>query len=470
MPHEVIMPALGMAQDEGIIVAWLKAPGDAVKAGDALMEVETDKATMEVEASHDGFLSDVRAAEGEAVPVGQTVAVIADTADAAHAASPAKANGASAPEPSAAPEPGAATEPEDSGVPEGHQVIMPALGMAQDSGVVVSWLKAAGDAVAEGDALLEVETDKATMEVEADRAGYLGAILADDGDDVPVGQVIAVITAERPETPVRRALADAPAAASASTAEAPAAAPEPKAQPEASAAAANDTADRGRPAPQPVSRAGTAKITGPILASPKAKRLAAEAGLDLADLAAAGYPQPYHAADIETLRTLPKAAPAQAPAAAAAPATLTAEAPAEPLDAFLAWASEDKAAPAGPRLLAAFVAGALRAAEAREGPLTVSAAALGPQEAWDDPDLAPLAAQLDPSGGAPALAVRDLSATPLTGRTPGTAQTPALTLTRRGDTLTLTLAYDPAALPEEVALALIAGTAERLSEPLRHLL
>ncbi|MBB99488.1 MAG: pyruvate dehydrogenase, partial [Rhodobacteraceae bacterium] len=49
MPHDVIMPALGMAQDSGLIVSWLKSPGDAVKAGDALMEGETDKATMEVE-------------------------------------------------------------------------------------------------------------------------------------------------------------------------------------------------------------------------------------------------------------------------------------------------------------------------------------------------------------------------------------------------------------------------------------
>jgi pyruvate/2-oxoglutarate dehydrogenase complex dihydrolipoamide acyltransferase (E2) component len=49
MAHEVIMPALGMAQDTGLIVSWLKKPGDAVKAGDPIMEVETDKATMEVE-------------------------------------------------------------------------------------------------------------------------------------------------------------------------------------------------------------------------------------------------------------------------------------------------------------------------------------------------------------------------------------------------------------------------------------
>ncbi len=83
MPHEVIMPALGMAQDTGQIVAWLKQPGDAVKAGDALMEVETDKATMEVEAAADGYLTDVRAAAGDNVPVGDVVAMISESADGA---------------------------------------------------------------------------------------------------------------------------------------------------------------------------------------------------------------------------------------------------------------------------------------------------------------------------------------------------------------------------------------------------
>lgn len=93
MPHEIIMPALGMAQDNGVIVAWHKRPGDAVKADDILMEVETDKAVMEVEAGRDGFLAELRAGEGDAVPVGEVVAVISDSADDVKA-SPAKPDGA----------------------------------------------------------------------------------------------------------------------------------------------------------------------------------------------------------------------------------------------------------------------------------------------------------------------------------------------------------------------------------------
>ena len=75
-----------------------------------------------------------------------------------------------------------------------RDVIMPALGMAQETGLIIAWHKAPGDAVAEGDILFEVETDKATMEVEAQAAGYLSGVSAMEGDDVPVGQVIARIT------------------------------------------------------------------------------------------------------------------------------------------------------------------------------------------------------------------------------------------------------------------------------------
>ena len=83
MAHEIIMPALGMAQETGRLVAWLKNEGDAVKKGDPLMEVETDKSTMEVEAQHDGFLANVSAFENTDVPVGEVVALIVENLKAA---------------------------------------------------------------------------------------------------------------------------------------------------------------------------------------------------------------------------------------------------------------------------------------------------------------------------------------------------------------------------------------------------
>jgi pyruvate dehydrogenase E2 component (dihydrolipoamide acetyltransferase) len=76
MPSDVIMPALGMAQETGKVVRWLKAEGDAVIKGEALLEIETDKVTVEIEAPADGVLGGVRAAEGDEVPVGETIAVL----------------------------------------------------------------------------------------------------------------------------------------------------------------------------------------------------------------------------------------------------------------------------------------------------------------------------------------------------------------------------------------------------------
>src|SRR6266567_5411671 len=74
-------------------------------------------------------------------------------------------------------------------------VILPALGMSQDTGKIVQWLKAEGERVAKGEPLAEIETDKATVEIEAPADGILSRISAAAGDDVPVGHVIAAILA-----------------------------------------------------------------------------------------------------------------------------------------------------------------------------------------------------------------------------------------------------------------------------------
>jgi len=199
MPLDVIMPALGMAQESGVIVAWHKQPGDAVAEGDVLFEVETDKATMEVEAQGAGFLTGVVASDGDQVPVGDVIARITDTAD----------------EPAEAPQPKddtGAAQPATDDLPEGQTVIMPTLGMAQDSGLLVAWMVEPGAKVDADDPLFEVETDKSTVEVPAGVSGYLAAQLAEAGEDVPTGQVIAIISAEAPaQTVTRSAKGAAPA-------------------------------------------------------------------------------------------------------------------------------------------------------------------------------------------------------------------------------------------------------------------
>jgi pyruvate dehydrogenase E2 component (dihydrolipoamide acetyltransferase) len=103
MPTDVVMPALELAQETGKVVRWLKSAGDAVSKGEPLLEIETDKVTVEIEAPASGTLGDVSAREGEVVPVGQVIARIVGPGEAAEALpmAPAGAGGAAAgPKPS----------------------------------------------------------------------------------------------------------------------------------------------------------------------------------------------------------------------------------------------------------------------------------------------------------------------------------------------------------------------------------
>ena len=459
MPHEIIMPALGMAQDSGVIVQWLKAPGDKVAEGDALFEVETDKATMEVEAQAAGWLADVRAAAGAEVPVGKVIAVITDA--------PNEAGAPSATEDAAlsddADAPAQSTAPATADLPTGERVIMPALGMAQDTGLIVAWLKAPGDAVAEDDVLLEVETDKSTMEVPAGASGYVAALMAEAGQEVPVGDVIAVISTEEPANPTQTRAANRPTAASEPT-EATAKTPKPSISKPATAP---------QPARKPVTAkpAATASDTGRIFASPKARRLAAEAGLDLSRLVVAGYPQPYHAVDIEVLRNLPTA-PAQA-APAVPVRQITARAASGPAWQLLDWMQQEEDRHLAPAALwLRFGAAALRRARQMEGDLVIEVAPVGAAAIRSrNPDRTGLAADPEPAEEAtPDLILRDLSASAITGLSLGAAQAPTLSILTEGDSLLITLDFEAAQLDDTAAISLVAGFAERLNDPLTHLL
>ncbi len=155
-------------------------------------------------------------------------------------------------------------------------VIMPALGMAQEKGTLVNWLKAEGEQVAKGEPLMEVETDKATVEVEAPASGILADVTAAPGDEVPVGQRIAVILAPGESLAGKGARAAAPAAAPVSTA----------------------------PPPEAFvpSEIGAAPVAGRIAASPAARRIAKEKGLDLATLKKGSGPEGKIVAE-DVLRT-----------------------------------------------------------------------------------------------------------------------------------------------------------------------
>ncbi|MBR2573457.1 MAG: pyruvate dehydrogenase [Loktanella sp.] len=422
MPRDVTMPQLGMAQDAGKIVAWLKAPGDAVTKGDALFEVETDKATMEVEAQASGFLTGVVAGEGDDVPVGAVIAQISDTAD----------------DDTPAPKPAVAPATDD--LPTGKSVTMPQLGMAQDTGLLVNWLKSPGDAVAADDLLFEVETDKSTMEVTAGFDGYLAATLAAAGEEVPVGAEVAIISAEKPANPVARSV---------SAASAPA--PEPAVAKQASATAQAEK----KPSPPPPAPTG-----GRILASPKARRLALEQGLDLGLLVKAGHPQPFHVADLDTLRAMPAKTPVAT--AAAATMSLTAEIASDGFTDFAAWAATQGLTNAD--ALLAGLAGASMTA-----PCTIAVDRFGQRQSYAVPAVRSLSA-VTMTDAAPDLILRDLRGTALRSVSLGATETPVLTLMAGAQGLTITLECAPAQMDGAAAIQLLTTFADRMEHPLHHLL
>ncbi len=151
------------------------------------------------------------------------------------------------------------------------EVIMPALGMAQETGKLVRWIKSEGDAVAKGEPLMEIETDKVTVEIEAPADGILGGISAVEGEDVPVGRAVAYVLAAGEEPPTSSAVAEAPA---------------PSATTNGSSTVV-ESRDRR------------------VLASPKARRLARERGVRIEDLRGTGPHGAVQAADVIADRAVP---------------------------------------------------------------------------------------------------------------------------------------------------------------------
>ncbi|WP_273524863.1 biotin/lipoyl-containing protein [Rhodosalinus sediminis] len=508
MPHDVTMPQLGMAQDAGKIVSWAKAPGDAVAAGEALFEVETDKAVMEVEAPAEGYLSAVAYGDGAEVPVGAVIArIVADAGEVETAAPAPEAHGERAPEAQEESAPDAGAPEAGAALPEGHPVTMPQLGMAQDAGLLVSWLKAPGERVAAEDVLFEVETDKSTMEVEAGRAGWLAATLAQAGEEVPVGEPVALLSETEPAAPVARSVtegaapATAPAAgdttaaaggasgaaapAAAATAASPAAQPGAQAAPTtatatATAATAARSAAGAAPGTAPAAAAAPQAAGGRILASPKARRRAAEEGLDLARLAAAGHPQPYHVADLDVLRAMPAAPDAAPDAAFAAPPRRLTATVTDGLAAFAAWAAEAEGL--APGAVLAGLAGASLGAGER---VTVAVERMGATQAFTVPPGRALSAVAEAAPETPpALVVRDLRGTPLASVALGAEAAPVLTIlaagadtgtdtgarTDAGPALSITLECAAGALDAGAAIRCLTDFAGRVEQPLRHLL
>ena len=281
MAEIINMPRLSDTMEEGTVATWFKKVGDTVKEGDILAEIETDKATMEFEAFYEGELLHIGIHEGETAPVDSLLAIIGEKGEdiSAHlnGGNPAADNVQVVKE--AAP---VATEaPKEVSIPDNVEVItMPRLSDTMEEGTVATWLKKVGDTVKEGDILAEIETDKATMEFEAFYAGTLLHIGIQEGESAPVDSLLAIIGDK--DADVNQAIA---AATATSQEVVPAPVEAPKAQETPTPAATPVAAPVKAAAPAPVPLKNT---SGRVIASPLAKKLAEERGIQIANVPGSG--------------------------------------------------------------------------------------------------------------------------------------------------------------------------------------
>jgi len=285
---EIFMPKAGMDMKEGRLIRWLKNVGDSVELDEPIMEIETDKITMEAEAPASGILLAKLIDDDTTVPVLQTIGYIGKADEKVP-------EGVVAPAPAAAPAAVEEDEPLEEGITE---VFMPKAGMDMKEGRLIRWLKEVGDEVELDEPIMEIETDKITMEAEAPASGVLLAKLVGDDTVVPVLETIGYIGKVGQKVPSRKGKKSAAAvAAPAVVAAAPAAA-------------------------VPAAKAATS-FAGLVAATPMARRLAKEKGIDLAAISVNG---PVRVKDVESYVPAP-----ELPAAAAFPVKKAATGSREPV-------------------------------------------------------------------------------------------------------------------------------------------
>lgn len=323
MAEVILMPRLSDTMTEGVIAAWHKKVGDTVKKGDLLAEVETDKATMELESYKDGTLLHIGTDKGGKLQVNDLLAIIgapgedisslvsgggkAAAAAAPKSEEPAKeaAKPAADSKPAPAPAPAAAATATLDLANMQEVILMPRLSDTMTEGVIAAWHKKVGDTVNKGDLLADVETDKATMELESYKQGKLLYIGAQQGDKVPVNALLCII-GEEGKVDVDKIVAAAKGGGTVSTQ---------SSQPAQQAAAA-------QPAAQATTTAQPAASTenGRVKASPLAKKVASEKGIDLSQIPGSGDGGRIIKKDVDDFK--PSAAPAATAAkpGAAAPA------------------------------------------------------------------------------------------------------------------------------------------------------
>src|SRR4051812_27905322 len=247
---QVTMPQMGDSVSEGTVLEWHKQEGDQVSADEILVEISTDKVDAEVQAPATGTVVKLHAAEGDTVSVGAVLAEIAP-------------NGSG---------PAAVEAPaEEDSAGATIDIEMPAMGESVTEGTILEWAKQPGETVQEAETIVEVSTDKVDAEIPAPASGTIAELLAEAGDTVHVGQVIARMTTSNGATPK---------------------APEPTS------------------APRPQGSAPPPPIPDSIKVTPVAARVAADLGVDLATVQGSGPAGRISKADVLAAETNGAAAPA----------------------------------------------------------------------------------------------------------------------------------------------------------------
>lgn len=294
----ITMPRLSDTMTEGTVATWLKKVGDKVNEGDILAEIETDKATMEFESFNEGTLLYIGIPEGETAPVDSLLAIIGNEGEDVTALVAGGVPSVEAPKTEAPAIAEAPVATPSASLPEGVIVVtMPRLSDTMTEGTVATWLKKVGDTVAEGDILAEIETDKATMEFESFNSGTLLFIGIQEGNTAPVDSLLAII---------------GPAGTDVS-------------------GVASNFAAGATPAPTTVVEEATPVVAETkavttvqepaadgrrILASPLAKKLASEKGIQLSQVKGSGENGRITKSDVENFAPQAVVAPAAAPAIA----------------------------------------------------------------------------------------------------------------------------------------------------------
>ncbi len=297
MAEIVKMPKMSDTMEEGVIAVWHKKVGDKVESGELMAEIETDKATMDYESYNDGTVLYLGAEEGDAVQVNGVLAIVGEEGEDFQALLNQGASVASSePAKEATPEPVAqTTEKIDTSNINAEIVRMPKMSDTMEEGVISAWHKKVGDTVESGELVADVETDKATMEYESYNDGTILYLGAAEGEAVKVDGILAVVGEPGADY---QALIKADSQGSSAPVEV---------KEESSAASANEAPSA---APAPVTASENTSSNGRVKASPLAKRLAAEKGIDIAQVQGTGEAGRIVKRDIENF--VPAVAPVTA--------------------------------------------------------------------------------------------------------------------------------------------------------------